>query len=559
MSLRIAASLPARLAACALLLAGCTTARLPAAGAADPSAVQALPGFRYLTSASAEQAARRHLPTLAADDMGGREAGSEGERRAGAYLAEALDRLGLEPGGDLADGQRSYFQALPLQTARFAGRTRLALRGGPAGALGDDWLAFPTGTPERDLTDAPLVFVGYGLSLPAHDDYAGLDVAGKVVVVAPGRPAGIDSVATPQGTVPAESFLAKYLPALQRGAAAVLVTASREGAIVADWPAYRSAVLGTAMMPDGAPAQTPPVPFAFLHPDFAARLLAAAGAPADVIEAAEARRPLAPFLSSQTVDLVLAVERGTAEARNVVGVVPGGARAEEFVAYGAHYDGLGTIGGEVFNGADDDASGVTALLAVAEALAADRAAGRPAGRSSLFVFHTAEEKGLHGSEFFAANPERSVVGDLARVVSLVNLDMVGREHPDSLYVVGASRLSTGYGRLVDAANEALGDGRRPLFGFNRQYDAPDDPENIYERSDHFSYAKRGVPIVFFTDGMGANWGKGSPRDDYHRPTDDAERIDYGKVLRTARLAYAIGRVAADAAERPVVDAAPEAP
>lgn len=547
------------LVASLLLLSACTTARPPSPGGLSPNGVQSRPGYAYLTTAEAERDARRHLVALAADDMGGREAASEGERRAGAYLAAELERLGVAPGGDETSGERTYFQAVPLQSARFADRTRLALAGGPAGVLGDDWLAFATGAPDLDLDGAPLVFVGYGLSVPdqGHDDYDGLDVAGKVIVVAPGSPSGVDSVATPQGVVAADAFLPKYLAALQRGAAAVLVVASRDGSIVSSWPAYRSAVLGTSMAPEGAPQQTAPAPFAFLHPDFAARLLVAAGAPAGVIDAAEAGRPVAPFASERALDLTVAVERGTATARNVVGVLPGGAAPDEYVAFGAHYDGLGTIGGEVYNGADDDASGVTAVLAVAQALAADRAAGEAPSRSALFVFHTAEEKGLHGSEFFAAHPERSAVGDLARVVAQVNLDMVGREHPDSLYVVGASRLSTEYGQRVDALNEALGEGGRPLFGFNRQYDAPDDPENIYERSDHYSYAKRGVPIVFFTDGMGANWRKGSPTDDYHRPTDDAEAVDLGKVVRTARLAYAIGRATADAPQRPEVDQATE--
>jgi hypothetical protein len=554
---RIHARFPCLLAATgALLLAACATPRPATApnATASPAAVQALPGYQYLLSEEAERDARRHLSTLAADSMEGREAASRGERRAGDFLAAELERLGVQPGGDLVGGRRSYFQTVPLQTTRLdPDRTRLVPEDGPAGALGDDWIAFPSGVPEVDLQDAAFVFAGYGLSAPGHDDYAGLDVAGKVVLVAPGHPAGLDSVATPQGTVPAGSFLPKYVAALQHGAAAVLVVASREGSLMEDWAPYRAAVLSTGMALEGGPAQTAPVPFLFLHPAYAARLLLALGAPATTLDDAEEGRPLSPFVAEQPIDLTLAVERGLTEGRNVVGVIPGDERPEEYVAFGAHYDHLGVVAGEVYNGADDDASGVTALLTAAEALAADGASGDAPDRSALFVFHTAEEKGLHGSEFFAANPDRSVVGDLDRVVAQINIDMVGREHPDSLYVVGAYRLSTAYGRTVDATNAALGEGGRPLFGFNRQYDDPDDPENIYERSDHYSYAKRGVPIVFFTDGMGANWGKGSHGDHYHRPSDDVRYIDFGKVLRTARLAYAIARTTADAPERPEVD------
>ncbi len=225
----------AALALVALSLAGCGTARPPVEGPA--TGVRALPGHDYLVSAEARVDARRHLFTLAADDMGGREAGSPGERAAADYLARELGALGLEPAGDsLGPGRRSFFQDVPLQTVRFTDGARLALDGGPPFALGDDWIAFPQSTPGRDLS-APLVFAGYGLSVPdrGHDDYAGLDVAGKVVLVAPGHPAGIDSVATPQGTAPAGAFLPQYITALQRGATAVVVVADPTGSMVGGW------------------------------------------------------------------------------------------------------------------------------------------------------------------------------------------------------------------------------------------------------------------------------------------------------------------------------------
>jgi Zn-dependent M28 family amino/carboxypeptidase len=258
--------------------------------------------------------------------------------------------------------------------------------------------------------------------------------------------------------------------------------------------------------------------------------------------------------SAGRVRLGVAVDREAGESRNVVGIVRGaGADAGEWVAFGAHYDHLGVVDGVIHNGADDDASGTTAILAVAEALARDRAAGAGANRSSVFVFHSAEEKGLFGSEFFTDNPDRSSVGAIERVVANINLDMVGREHPDSLYVIGHDRLSTSFGRTVEAANAALGAGGRPRFVLDRTFDAADHPENLYQRSDHYNYARFGVPIVFFTDGMGANWAKGRDRDDYHRSDDDAGLIDFGKLLDVARLAYSIGRTTADAPERPPVD------
>ncbi|HEX7070018.1 MAG TPA: M28 family peptidase, partial [Rhodothermales bacterium] len=232
--------------------------------------------------------------------------------------------------------------------------------------------------------------------------------------------------------------------------------------------------------------------------------------------------------------------------------LPGTRDSSRFVALGAHFDHLGVGAEGVYNGADDNASGVATVLAVARAFADDIAAERPTDRSVAFVFHGAEEKGLLGAEYVTSHLERSVFGAADRLVAHMNLDMVGREHPDSLYVVGAYRLSSRLGALVDSLNQHLG-GSRPLFAFNRAYDDPDDPEKIFERSDHFAYAKQGIPIVFLTDGMGANWRKGSDEDDYHSPADDPDKLDYAKIARVSLLVYEIARHAAKASAQFPID------
>ena len=541
-----------------VLLLATACARVPH----DPTpALERRPGFEMLTGPAAQERARERLTVIAADDMEGREATTEGERRAAAYLAEQLERAGVEPGGDLEDGRRSYFQRFALETVRFVPEaTRLVVHGDDTGPLrlGRDWLAMPSYVQSMRHDTLAVVFAGYGLTVPdhGHDDYAGLDVAGKLVVVVGGKPAGIDSLRFPFATMAADNFQAKWVTAMQHGAAAVLF--ADDPFFEDNWGAFEAIAGNLSMHPPGAQQQMPPVPFLAVSDAQAPTLLAALGVPESVPAAAADGAPVETFETTRTMGLALQVERAEAEARNVVGYLPGTDRAGEYVAFGAHYDHQGVVDGEVYNGADDDGSGTVAVLNVAEAFAADRAAGQPTRRSLLFVFHTAEEKGLLGSEFFAANPEASVAGDIANVVAQINMDMIAREHPDSLYVVGAYRLSTPFGERVDRINAQLGADGAPLFHFNRTYDDPNDPENIYERSDHYSYAKRGVPIVFFTDGMGANWRKNTETDDYHRPTDDVEKIDFGKLTRTARLVYAIGRTTADAAVRPPLDAPADA-
>jgi hypothetical protein len=219
--------------------------------------------------------------------------------------------------------------------------------------------------------------------------------------------------------------------------------------------------------------------------------------------------------------------------QNVVGIVRGSDPnlAGEYVALGAHYDHLG-VGppldpadpDSIYNGADDDGSGTVALLEVAEAIVKGP---RPA-RSVLVVFHGAEEEGLLGSFYFTLRP--TVPRD--SIVAQLNVDMVGRNAPDSLAVIGAGRISSELDAIVrrQAGNEGL--------GIDYSYDAPDHPERLYYRSDHYNYAQYGIPVAFFFAGL---------HPDYHMPSDEIDKIEFGKVERAARLIY---RVAWEIANRP---------
>jgi Zn-dependent M28 family amino/carboxypeptidase len=194
----------------------------------------------------------------------------------------------------------------------------------------------------------------------------------------------------------------------------------------------------------------------------------------------------------------------------------------------------------VNNGADDDGSGSIGVLAVAEALARGP---RPA-RSTLFVWHTAEELGMVGSRWFTDHP----TVPLDRVVAQLNVDMIGRGGaadvagggPGYVQLVGSRRLSTALGDLVERVNARGGFGMR----FDYAFDAPGHPQNIYCRSDHQMYARFGVPVVFFTTGV---------HRDYHMPTDEVAYVDFAQVARTARFIGAVGRALAEAPARPAVD------
>jgi Zn-dependent M28 family amino/carboxypeptidase len=207
----------------------------------------------------------------------------------------------------------------------------------------------------------------------------------------------------------------------------------------------------------------------------------------------------------------------------------------EYVALGAHYDHVGSgcppVGNDtICNGADDDGSGTTALLGMAEALS--KSPTRPK-RSVLFVWHCGEEKGLWGSRYFTEFP----TVPLDKIVAQVNIDMIGRSKkegdtnsrnaeltgPDAIYLIGSTMMSTELGELVNEVNKSYLN-----LAFDTKYDAPGEPNRFFFRSDHYNYARKGIPIIFFFDGT---------HEDYHRPGDTADKIDYQKMEKVTRTIY----------------------
>jgi Zn-dependent M28 family amino/carboxypeptidase len=238
--------------------------------------------------------------------------------------------------------------------------------------------------------------------------------------------------------------------------------------------------------------------------------------------------------------------------QNVVGIIEGSdpVLKNEYVAVGAHYDHVGMRASgdsdRIFNGADDDGSGTVATLAIAEALA--KSAQRPK-RSVIFVWHAGEEKGLWGSEYFTDNPPVPI----SQIITQLNIDMIGRSRqegdtkpanknltgPNAIYVIGSKLMSTELGALSEEVNNSY-----LKLNFDYKYDAPNDPERFFYRSDHYNYAKKGIPIIFYFSGV---------HEDYHRPSDHPDKIDYEKMEKVTRAIFATMWKLANAPARPKVD------
>ena len=466
---------------------------------------------------------RRDLLVFASDSFMGREAGTPGERRAVRFLETRLRQLGLRPAGD-----SGYVQRVPLVRQRFARATRFVVTNRreqsqiPVGEQLMPLLQLGPGTYPRLDAQGEIVFAGYGVNLPSieRNDLAGLDLAGKVVVVVNDVPEGVDSVQREQ--LSGQAGLGVRIGTLAaRGPAAIvlLFTGDFADEFRRALPQLRESVTLASQAAE-VPESQRRAPMILLGVARRGSALLPTGWPSD-----DRAQPLVGRSLRGRVE----IERSAESAFNVAAIVPGSdpALRATYVAFGAHLDHIGTAAGAedtVFNGADDDGSGSVALLSVARAFA--RAPSKPR-RSLLFVWHTAEEQGLLGSEWFTSHPTVPIDS----IVAQVNADMIGRNGRDSIHVVGPGTApgaqSRALGAVVDSVNAAMA----TPFVIDRAFDTPSDPERLYYRSDHHNYAKRGVPIVFFTSGL---------HDDYHAASDEAARIDYEKLARVARLFHGIG-------------------
>jgi Peptidase family M28 len=526
---------------CLLVLLSCAAPSVaaPAAAPVAPVPVVAPAPEPPAPDPAVERLVEAHLQFLASDDLGGRETGTVQGLVTGQYVASALREAGLEPAGE--DG--GFFQKYPLERNRLekeAARLELlAASGGGELKLGDDWALRGFTSTGFDL-QAEVVFAGHGLVSEEQklDEFAGLDVAGRFVAVLDG-PRGRDSLR------PVANWRAKREAARERGALGLITLYDEAGGSGrSSFTEMVEAIDNPSMSPPPAAEEAPRAwPVLGLKSEAGARLFAAAGLDL-VAERAAHQLPAAddkdasPFapppgraLPGVTLHLVAPVESERTHGYNVVARLPGSdpALAHEYVLVTAHMDHIGILrDGRVNNGADDNASGTTTLLVAAEELAQ-----RPAPkRSIVFLSVSGEEKGLLGSEWWVEHPTLP----LADAVADINVDMVGRNDPDA---VGAtpSPEHEDYNSLVERAVEIA-----PQAGLRVTWTAPeagkDKVDNYYHRSDHYNFAEKGIPVVFFFSGL---------HDDYHKPTDDLEKIDR---LKVARMVDFVGRLATDVANAP---------
>lgn len=491
----------------ALLLAACGPALPASQGAPAPAAAAPADELRAAASLITAESVRAHVEFLASDALKGRDTPSPGLETAAEYLSDRFRALGLQPMGD----NGSFIQRWPFQDMRL-----------DQAALRMEVRAHGAATQLRYEQD---FFV-----LPSRAD----SVVGAVSFAGTVRP-GTMVQGEAQGRYVSFFVADTAMQAWQQGISAGLQAAFQAGAggvIAIMAPDFSAETM--AMIAHEVQRQVTPFPVFGVRYEAGREMLAHGGIDLDAT-----RGRTDGALQAATGVTVMArtpIETSSHQVPNVVAVLPGSdpALRDEYVVYSAHFDHVGVgapdaTGDSIYNGADDNASGTSAVLEAARAFAAlDRA---PA-RSVMFVMVSGEEKGLLGSRYFVEHPPVPV----AQMVANINADMVGRNAPDSVIAIGQefSDLGPTVQRVA---------GRHPELGL---VVAPDlwPEEQLFFRSDQFSFAAREIPAIFFTTGL---------HDDYHRPSDQAHLVDNDKLARISRLVFLLGHEIATAPQRPQWD------
>ena len=505
-------------------------------------------------------ALKGHVYFLASDEMAGRDSLSPEGRIAAQYIAGFFHRAGLKPVGD----NGTYFQNFPMVSAALD-RTATVLRarfGSDTQRQEREFVFGPDFTLGRQggvdvRVNAPLVFAGYGISAPEfeYDDFKGVDVAGKVVMVLTHEPQETDPASRFKGRFHTVHAYNWWKPEVirQRGAAAILMV--QESVVHRPVPRVPSGPTNGQVRTDRpGHALTSPfwdLPMFTITRRVADELLAPSGKTIDQLqgEIDKAGTPRSMPVPGVSIELRRAIaSRQVIQTRNVIGVVEGTdpKLKDEYVIVTGHYDHVGQKDQFIFHGADDNASATAAVIAMAEAFAANP---RPK-RSLVFLVFEAEEDGLLGAFHYINKP----IVPLDKTVAVLNMDMIGRDedsptwntraadNTNSVNIVG-TLYNPDLRRVVETENQKIG------LKLDYKTDA-DDREGWFSRSDHYPFAVKGVPIVFFNTGE---------HPDYHTAQDTWDRINYPKMEKITRLVYQSARNIADAPTRPRFVPGPGAP
>ncbi|WP_417619920.1 M28 family peptidase [Oceanihabitans sediminis] len=448
------------------------------------------------------------LYTYASDEFEGRETGQPGQKKAVEYLKNHYIDLGVAS----ALANDKYFQTVPLQTLKTPS-VSLTVNGKNYEGL-EDFVSLNL-SPDGKINTEDIVYVAYGIDDEKYSNYEGLDVKGKVVLIKAGEPKNTDgeyiisgSSTTSKWSNFRQEFAAKRDAAKNNGAKAVLF--------------YNPENFHFAVRRYGSPSgrmdliETKGDFYYFMITNELAKAIHSD------IEKSDETKTLAASIAIDYKN-----DGEIFDSENVVAFIEGSEKPEEYIVISAHLDHEGIKDGEVYNGADDDGSGTVAILEIAEAFKKAVKDGKGPKRSVVFLHVTAEEKGLLGSRYYT---DVDPIFPLEKTVANLNIDMIGRTDPkrkktnrNYLYLIGSDKLSTELHEISEAVNSKYCN-----IDLDYTFNADNDPNRFYYRSDHYNFAKNNIPVIFYFNGT---------HEDYHKPGDTPDKIQYDLLENRTRLIF----------------------
>lgn len=463
---------------------------------------------------------RSHLMVIASDEFEGRETGQPGNDKAASYISDHFKNIGIQPLDNLENG---YYQPVTFSFESWNNAEII---------IGDqrfrhlwDFLAFQNknkniGTVELDK----IFFLGYGIDDEKYTDYKRRNLKGKSILIYEGEPmdeAGNYRISGSNTKSDWSTNVDKKLKAaMDHGVETVFIISSDIKKLLAD---NRRQLLGSQVSLGGIEDR----------PDYPANLYISTTIAKEIMgkkldKVVKARDRITAKGKFRKIklkpEMTLTLDKNSVvlDGQNILGYIEGTDKKDEIVVMSAHYDHLGKKGESIYNGADDNGSGTTTVIEIAQAYADGLKEGIRPRRSMLFLLLTGEEKGLLGSQYYTERP----IFPLENTMVDINVDMVGRvdkkyqNNPEYIYVIGSDRLSSELHVLNEQTNQ-----KYTQLVMDYTYNSEQDPNRYYYRSDHYNFAKNGVPAIFFFNGTHA---------DYHKVTDTVEKINFEKMEKVAK-------------------------
>lgn len=519
---------------CSLILLSCLSHHAYAQVNLYTKDSQAIPYSKLIS----EQALKKKLMVLTSESLEGRETGTPGAEKAARYIQSIFKRDGLSPLVNQENGRKSYFLPIPLK--RWVIKKGQLSFGDIELESGTDFIPVSRGAnTQQDFTKSEYIIGVHQASDSTHSmDFKDTPIEDKIVLIIDQSPESVLSNFTSNNDV------YRYFRRLNLNLKKIL--AQKPRSVFISSPDFRSMAkneyysnfVNTPVIGFEPSPTAKPMGIFLISPQATGQLLSKSGINMDSI-----LKSTQPFtkLQSAPVHLNIPLKIDPASASDVIGFMEGTDLKNEVLVISAHYDHLGKHNGQIYHGADDDGSGSASMMTLVDAFAAAKKKGQGPRRSILFLANVGEEKGLLGSYYYSEHP----LIPMSQTITDLNIDMIGRvdkEHEKDtnyVYVIGSGKLSSGLQTISEKTNAKFSN-----LKLDYTYDIPNDPNQFYYRSDHYNFARLGVPIIFYFNGV---------HPDYHQPTDVIEKINFGIYSKRARLVFFTAWDLANRDDRPKVD------